>query len=113
VEVRTPRTLADVGIVLDTGEGDFEIIVASTVAPDFIVCYGVLNKATGIIEALTHSFAKAKTVVHESHLDAAEGYDRAPAGGFPSLRDIFAAGPDDGPLPGDAPITSKFKKKLN
>jgi hypothetical protein len=76
MEIRNLRIPSDIGKVLDTGTGNFEIIVAQTPAPERVMCYGVFNKATGIVEALTNSFAKARYLAQESHKDDTQGFDR-------------------------------------
>lgn len=108
MELRSVRTASEIGTVLDTGQGDFEIIVSQTPAPDYVMCYGVFNKATRIVEALTNSFAKAKAIVTESHLDATQGYDRGPRGLPQGLQALLAGNPDM-EIPGATPI----KKRTN
>lgn len=110
MELRSIRTASEIGTVLDTGQGDFEIIVSQTPAPDYVMCYGVFNKATRIVEALTNSFAKAKAIVAESHLDATQGYDRRGAvGSLPPSLQALLAGNSDTEVPGATPI----KKRSN
>jgi hypothetical protein len=80
--VRLLRTPNDVGAVLFAGYGDFEVIVYKTAAPESIICYGILNKTTGVVESITNNFAKAKVLTEEFAKEAAEGYKFAPQG-FP------------------------------
>lgn len=84
------RTLEDEGVVLAWID-DFAIIVtldpnAHTESLATVMCYGVLNTNTGVIEAYVSSFAKAKYLAGQFQKDLSEGYDRmVPAPSFPDL----------------------------
>lgn len=105
MEVRNFKKLSDVGQVLFAGFGDFDVIVVNSPGPiaDTVICYGVFNKATGIVEAYTNSYAKAKFIVRESDLDNKQGYDRPSAmagSNLPSsLQALLTGGRSDDDVP--------------
>lgn len=80
MELRTLKTVADIGQVLFVGPGDFEVIVMHS--PELVMCYGVLNKATGIVESITNNYAKAKALTKAFHAEAVDGYSFGGVGGF-------------------------------
>jgi hypothetical protein len=95
---RSFADLADVGILVAQGVGDFEVIIAESPGPDPLVVYAVRNKKTTVLEAYTNSLAKAKYLCGEFDKDTKEGYDRLVSSQNP-LAAIFGGGKDEPPTP--------------
>lgn len=111
MEVRARlKTAADIGEVLWTQPGSmFVIAVVQSPGPavDSVILYGVVNSATGVIEAYLNSFAKAVYLAKEFQLDLAQGYDRPAT--RPGLPPSLAAmlGPQQGGGDDDLPPSGK------
>jgi hypothetical protein len=64
-------------VVHNNGLQEYHVIITETPGGDYVPCYGVQNRTTGVVESYVNSLGKAIYIAGELEKDLRDGYDRS------------------------------------